>query len=52
LIKEGISFRSQSEDKWDDRSKSEPIMRTLERCGNAEIKEVEKIGYDPGSTAF
>ncbi|WP_153848752.1 type IA DNA topoisomerase [Sphingobacterium paramultivorum] len=42
LIKEGISFRSQSEDKWEDRSKSESIMRTLERCGNAEIKEVEK----------
>ncbi|EFK36152.1 MULTISPECIES: type IA DNA topoisomerase [Chryseobacterium] len=42
FIKEGISFRSQSEDKWDAREKTESIMRTLERCGNAEIKEVEK----------
>lgn len=42
FIKEGISFRSQSEDKWDAREKTVSIMRTLERCGNAEIKEVEK----------
>lgn len=42
FIKEGISFRSQSDDKWDAREKTESIMRTLERCGNAEIKEVEK----------
>ncbi|MFS4474301.1 DNA topoisomerase [Chryseobacterium sp. T20] len=42
FIKEGISFRSHSEDKWDDKQKAESIMRTIERCGNAEIKEVEK----------
>ena len=42
LIKEGISFRSQSEDKWHDKEKAESILRTLERCGVAEIKEVEK----------
>ncbi|UMQ43174.1 DNA topoisomerase [Chryseobacterium sp. Y16C] len=42
LIKEGISFRSQSEDKWHDKEKAESIMRTIERCGVAEIKEVEK----------
>ncbi|MGG7466675.1 MULTISPECIES: type IA DNA topoisomerase [Bacteroidota] len=42
FIKEGISFKSQSEDKWDDKQKAESIMRTIERCGNAEIKEVEK----------
>lgn len=42
LIKEGISFRSQSEDKWEDKEKAESIMRTLERCGKAELKEVDK----------
>lgn len=42
FIKEGIRFRGQSEDKWDAREKTESIMRTLERCGNAQIKEVEK----------
>ncbi|SPZ94949.1 DNA topoisomerase 3 [Sphingobacterium multivorum] len=42
MIKEGISFRSQSEDKWHDKEKAESILRTLERCGVAEIKEVEK----------
>lgn len=42
LIKEGISFRSQSEDKWEDREKAESIMRTLDRCGKAELKEVDK----------
>lgn len=41
LIKDGISFKSQSEDKWEDRSKSESIMRNLERCGVAEIKQIE-----------
>ncbi|WP_185286217.1 type IA DNA topoisomerase [Chryseobacterium indologenes] len=42
LIKGGISFRSQSEDKWEDKEKAESIMRTLERCGKAELKEVDK----------
>lgn len=42
FIKEGISFKSQSEDKWEDKEKAESIMRTLERFGNAEINEVEK----------
>jgi DNA topoisomerase-3 len=42
LIKEGISFRSQSENKWEDKDKAESIMRNLERCGNAEVKQVDK----------
>ncbi|MDQ1805084.1 DNA topoisomerase [Chryseobacterium sp. CKR4-1] len=42
LIKEGISFRSQSEDKWEDKEKAESVMRTLERSGKAELKEVDK----------
>lgn len=42
FIKEGISFRSLSENKWEDKEKAESIMRTLQRCGAAEVKQVEK----------
>lgn len=41
-IKEGISFRSISADRWEDKQKAESIRRSVERCGTAEVKQVEK----------
>jgi DNA topoisomerase-3 len=41
-IKQGISFRSISADRWEDKQKAESIRRSVERCGTAEVKQVEK----------
>lgn len=38
--KEGISFKSVSGDKWEDKGKTESIIRSIEREGSVEIKEV------------
>lgn len=40
--KEGISFKSQSVDKFENKEKAESIKRTLDRCGTAEVRQVEK----------
>lgn len=40
--KEGISFRSQSVDKFENKEKAESIKRTLDRCGIAVVRQVEK----------
>lgn len=40
--KEGISFRSQSVDKFENKEKTESIKRTLDRCGIAVVRQVEK----------
>lgn len=41
-IKEGISFRSISADRWEEKQKAESIMRSVARCGTAEVQHIEK----------
>ncbi|MCL1666553.1 conjugative transposon protein TraN [Elizabethkingia ursingii] len=41
-LKEGISLKSTSLDKWDDQDRVEAAMRTINRSGAVDIKEIEK----------
>ncbi|MGE6397093.1 DNA topoisomerase [Chryseobacterium scophthalmum] len=42
FTKEGISFRSLSADRWEEKEKAESIMRSIERRGTAEVQNVDK----------
>ncbi|WP_353148532.1 DNA topoisomerase [Chryseobacterium sp.] len=40
--KEGISFKTHSLDKWEDRAKVDAVLRSIGKTGFAHVKEVEK----------
>lgn len=40
-VKDGLVFKSLSVDKWEDSSRAESVLRSIERSGTAEVKGVE-----------
>lgn len=40
-LKDGLAFKSLSVDKWEDASRAESVLRSIERSGTAEVKGVE-----------
>lgn len=40
-LKDGLVFKSLSVDKWEDASRAESVLRSIERSGTAEVKGVE-----------